>query len=213
MLRCLSAEIWAVMTQYWENWEVTKSCWLDPLYLHMHDMKSICCKISLFIKNFQKLIGNEQTMAKQRWTESSCVLCKLVQHIPFICHPKLFGQCWNKNFVIFYMFCSFFNFDDLSPNLFLISFHKIQKCHILDKISKNCRWNVFGKGILVNNKIWVLLLDLWMLGGWTTKTKVWSDMRIKNAKTLLNNFFWNFDISDKKSADFSCLFIFFQKNC
>ena len=91
--------------------------------------------------------------------------------------------------MIFYMFCSFSNFDDLLPNLFLISFHKIQKCHILDKISKNCRWNVFGKGILVNNKTWVLLLDLWMLGGWTTKTKVWSDMRVKNAKTLLNIFF------------------------
>ena len=114
--------------------------------------------------------------------------------------------------MIFYMFCSFSNFDDLLPNLFLISFHKIQKCHILDKISKNCRWNVFGKGILVNNKIWVLLLDLWMLGGWTTKTKVLSVMRIKNAKTLLNKIFWNFDISDKKSADFSCLFTFFQKN-
>ena len=51
------------------------------------------------------------------------------------------------------------------------------------------------------------------MGGWTTKTKVCSNIRIKNAKTLFNKFFWNFDISDKKSADFSCLFTFFQKNC
>ena len=35
MLRCLSAEIWAVMTQNWENWEITKSGWLDPLYQDM----------------------------------------------------------------------------------------------------------------------------------------------------------------------------------
>ena len=35
----------------------------------------------------------------------------------------------------------------------------------------------------------------------------------KNGKFLFNNFFWNFHISVKKSADFSCLFTFFQKNC
>ena len=73
--------------------------------------------------------------------------------------------------------------------------------------------NFFRKGIKVNNKTWVLAWELWLLGGWTTKTKVWSDMRVKNAKTLLNKIFWNFDISDKKSADFSCLFTFFKKNC
>ena len=48
LLRCLSAEIWAVMTQNWENWEITQSGWLDPLYHYMYDMKSICCEISIF---------------------------------------------------------------------------------------------------------------------------------------------------------------------
>ena len=127
MLRCLSAEIWAVMTQNWENWEVTKSCWLDPLYLHMYDMKSICCKISLFIKIFQKLIGNEQTMAKQRWTESSCVLCKLVQHIPIFCHTKFFDQCYNKNLLIFCLFWGFFNFCQLAASFVWIFFSKNSK--------------------------------------------------------------------------------------
>ena len=64
-----------------------------------------------------------------------------------------------------------------------------------------------------NNITWILVLEFWLSGGWTTKTKVWSYMRIKNAKTLFNKSFWNFDISDKKSADFSCLFTFFKKNC
>ena len=35
----------------------------------------------------------------------------------------------------------------------------------------------------------------------------------KKWKFLFNKFFWNFHISEKKSADFSCLFTFFQKNC
>ena len=73
--------------------------------------------------------------------------------------------------------------------------------------------NFFRKGIKVNNKTWVLVWGFWLLGGWTTKTKVWSDIWIKNAKTLFNKIFQNFDVSDKKSADFSCLFTFFQKNC
>ena len=120
-LRCLSAEIWAVMTQNWENWEITKNGWLDPLYQYMYDMKPICWKISLFIKNIQKHIGNELNMTKQRWTESSCVLCKLVQHIPLTCHPKLFGQCYNNFFLIFYMFCSFFQLWRLAIG-FLVSF-------------------------------------------------------------------------------------------
>ena len=51
------------------------------------------------------------------------------------------------------------------------------------------------------------------MGGWTAKTKVFSDIRLRNAKTLFNIIFWNSDISDKKSADFSCLFTFFQKDC
>ena len=39
-------------------------------------------------------------MTKQSQTESSCVLCKLVQHISIICDTKLFGQCSNKNLLI-----------------------------------------------------------------------------------------------------------------
>ena len=121
LLRCLSAEIGAVMTQNWENWEITKNGWLDPLYQYMYDMKPICWKISLFIKNIQKHIGNELNMTKQRWTESSCVLCKLVQHIPIICHTKLFGQCYNKNLLIFFLFWWFFKLF-LSASIFVLNF-------------------------------------------------------------------------------------------
>ena len=60
---------------------------LTPTSVYV-DMKSICWKISLFFKNVPKPkhIGNELTMTKQRWTESSCVLCKLVSLIPVIWH-------------------------------------------------------------------------------------------------------------------------------
>ena len=112
-------------------------------------------------------------------------------------------------------FCSCFvvfsNFDDLPSNLDWIIFHKFQKWDITNKISKNCRRKLFRLDKLANNKTWVLAWEFWLLGGWTTKIKVWSDIKIKNAKTLMNKIFWNFDVSDKKSADFSCLFTFFQK--
>ena len=51
-----------------------------------------------------------------------------------------------------------------------------------------------------------------MLGGWTTETKVCFDITMENYKIFVNNFFVNFDILEKKSADFSCLFTFFTKN-
>ena len=110
LLRCLSAEIWAVMTQNWENWEITQSGWLDPLYHYMNDMTSICWKISLFVKYVQNHIENELNMSKQRWIKSSCVLCKLVQLIPIIWHTKLFGQCYDKNLLLLLLFLSFFKF-------------------------------------------------------------------------------------------------------
>ena len=58
-----------------------------------------------------------------------------------------------------------------------------------------------------------LTLNFWLLGGWTTKIKVCLKLKLKNAKTSFKWFFWNFEISVKKSADFSCLFTFFQKYC
>ena len=58
-----------------------------------------------------------------------------------------------------------------------------------------------------------LTLNFWLLGGWTIKIKVCLKLKLKNAKTSFKWFFWNFEISVKKSADFSCLFTFFQKYC
>ena len=55
-------------------------------------------------------------------------------------------------------------------------------------------------------------MSYFTLGAWTTKVKVCFDIRIKNDKIFSNNFFTNFDVSEKKSADFSCLFTFFQKD-
>ena len=53
--------------------------------------------------------------------------------------------------------------------------------------------------------------EIFTLGWWTAKIKVCFDITIKNDKIFVNTLFWNFDISEKKSADFSCLFTFFQK--
>ena len=65
----------------------------------------------------------------------------------------------------------------------------------------------------VNNKTWILVWDVWPLGGLTTKMKVCRHIWIEKGKFLFNKIFRNFDISEKKSAGFSCLFTFFQKNC
>ena len=43
--------------------------------------------------------------------------------------------------------------------------------------------------------------------------KVCCHIWMTNGKILFNKIFRYCDISDKKSADFSCLFTFFQKNC
>ena len=112
--------------QKWLAWSgyVTKSLVLE----------SICCEKSLFFKRVQKHIGNELNMTKLRWTESSCVLCKLVQHIPIICHTKLFSQCYNKNFVILVLFWCFFKLCQLPSDLFRIFFQKIQNWVVLNEI-------------------------------------------------------------------------------
>ena len=90
-------------------------------------IESICCEKSLFIKRVQKHIGIELNTSKQRWIESSCVLCKLVQHIAIICHTKLFGQCYNKNLLISCLFWCFFNFFRLAASFVLDFFSKISK--------------------------------------------------------------------------------------
>ena len=56
-------------------------------------------------------------------------------------------------------------------------------------------------------------MSYFTLGGWTIKMKVCFDMTIKNDKIFFNIIFQNFDVSEKKSADFSCLFTFFRKIC
>ena len=65
--------------------------------------------------------------------------------------------------------------------------------------------------VLISNLGSKLTLSLWLLGVSTTQIKVCLELRLKNAKTSFIWIFWNFEISDKKSADFSCLFTFFQK--
>ena len=48
------------------------------------------------------------------------------------------------------------------------------------------------------------------MGYWTSKNEVCLDITIKNDNIFSKKLFWNFDVSEKKSADFSCLFTFFQ---
>ena len=50
-----------------------------------------------------------------------------------------------------------------------------------------------------------------MLGGWTTKTKVYFDITIENYKIFVNNFFWNFDISEKSQLISAVCLHFSQK--
>ena len=48
---------------------------------------------NLLIKNYQKHVGNEITTIKQRWTESSYVLCKLTSILNFL--VSIMRQiCW-----------------------------------------------------------------------------------------------------------------------
>ena len=155
------------MTQYWENWEITKSGWVDPLCQWKFDIKSIYCKNSLFTKNVQKHIGNELTMAKQRWTESSCVLCKLVQHIPIICHTKLFDQCYNKNFVISHLFRCFFKFCQLAASFVLDFFFKKFKIGwYLTKYKKSANNNLFICiwGLITKHGYWYKSFGRWVVG-------------------------------------------------
>ena len=51
-----------------------------------------------------------------------------------------------------------------------------------------------------------------LLCGWICKMKVCLNMSATIAKTFFNETFQNFHFWGKKSADFSCLFTFFQKN-
>ena len=67
--------------------------------------------------------------------------------------------------------------------------------------------------MLISNLDSKLTLNFCLLGVWTTQINACLELRLKNAKTLFIWIFWNFEISDKKSADFSCLFTFFQKYC
>ena len=162
------------MTQNWENWEITQSGWLDPLYHYMNDMVSICWKIRLFVKYVQNHIGNELNMSKQRWIKSSCVLCKLVQLIPIIWHTKLFGQCYKENLLIFYLFCSFFNFFSLPLNLFWIFLHKIQKWVVANEISKIC-WHKplhMYMGLITKHGHWYDILGCWVVG----LQRLWYDL-------------------------------------
>ena len=92
ILRCLSAEILAIMRKNWENWKITKSGWVEPLCKWKFDMKWICWRKCLFIKKVQKHIGNRLTMTKQRSTESSCV--SGLPTIIWFCHQAGLKKLW-----------------------------------------------------------------------------------------------------------------------
>ena len=130
-------------------------------------IESICCKKRLFIKRVQKHIGIELNTSKQRWIESSCVLCKLVQLVPIFWHTKLFGQCYNKNLLIFCLFWGFFNFCQLAASFVLEFFQKNSK--LGDTLSKYkqsafvepviCIW-----GLITKHGYWYEVFGCWVVG-------------------------------------------------
>ena len=96
-------------------------------------------------------------------------------------------------------------------------FHNIQKIYQENNIWKNCLldsngWRVANK----NMKCGVARFGIlrYFANGWIDH-KYQGMLSHKNKKRqnfLLRNFL-KFDVSEKKSADFSCLFTFFLKKC
>ena len=97
-----------------------------------------------------------------------------------------------------------------------IFFMKLKKNIQRSKHVCNFQHKFIGSQMADNNN--KLALARWDFLGYlairwlSTKIKVCFEIRIKNDIIFVNTLFWNFDISEKKSADFSCLFTFFTKN-
>ena len=102
---------------------------------------------------------------------------------------------------------------DFFNNTFTISIwrqiakHGYQRC----KINWIFQRHFFHFNFTADRTVDISKMRYFTLGWWTAKTKVCFDITIKNEKIFVNKLFWNFDVSEKKSADFSCLFTFFQK--
>ena len=107
-------------------------------------------------------------------------------------------------------------FADVPCHFWFIFFIKLKKHIKRSKPVCNFQSKLIGSQLADNNNKLVLArLDfLWYLAiRWlSTKIKVCFKIKMEDCTTFLNTIFPNFDVSEKKSADFSCLFTFFFKN-
>ena len=116
-----------------------------------------------------------------------------------------------KIFRFFIGFVDMSNFDNVPLGYMSCPIDAKQNGHQRSKINWIFQRDFFHFNFTADNKQWISGLSYFTLGWWTAKTKVCFDITIKSDKIFVNALFWNFDVSEKKSADFSCLFTFFQK--
>ena len=136
---------------------------------------------------------------------------KLALVILITCHTNISVSWIEKNYWFSPGFIKNFNFDNELLDQTTIPINAKHYGHQRSKINWIFQRDFFHFNFTADNKQWISGLRYFTLGWWTAKTKVCFDITIKSDKIFVNALFWNFDITGKKSADFSCLFTFFQK--
>ena len=117
MLRCLSAEIWAIMSKNWENWDITKSCWLEPsiqIYNKKFATKSIYWKIMVFKKKQSKTTMN-MSWNWPNWEQLRALAYNLnLYHLYTVTqHNKVLVSATIKKIRFFQWFLKILNFADV----------------------------------------------------------------------------------------------------
>ena len=110
MLRCLSAEIWGISAKNLKNWDITKNVWLDPsirIYKGKFATKSIWWKIMVFFEYVLKISWNWPNWEQLRALVYSV---NLYHPRPYHSTHKSFGQCYDKNLLIFLVISKYVHF-------------------------------------------------------------------------------------------------------
>ena len=136
---------------------------------------------------------------------------KLALVILITCHTNISVSWIEKIYWFSPGFIKNFNFDKVALDYMSCPIDAKHYGHQRSKINWIFQRDFFHFNFTADNKQWISGMRYFILGWWTAKTKVCFDIKIKSDKIFVNALFWNFDVSEKKSADFSCLFTFFQK--
>ena len=133
----------------------------------------------------------------------------------YISPATITSRSVTQNFFYYYFSWTSYRcqiFADVPCHFWFIFFIKLKKHIKRSKPVCNFQSKLIGSQLADNNNKLVLArLDfLWYLAiRWlSTKIKVCFKIKMEDCTTFLNTNFPNFDVSEKKSADFSCLFTF-----